>query len=116
MFNPDTGDIEAYVEIWRRFPNISGAPYCVLELVKEEGEEGLGWLGRVGVHDLGCGIGLSGEYIAWRDLNGENLYEFGSGASKLPRLPVELPEDWQEGSTYQLDGRKFVVRAFGICT
>ena len=115
MFNPNTGDIEDYVETWRRFPASPGAPYCVLEL-DGEADGAIGYLGRVGDNALGCGKPSSGDYVAWREEKGKRMYEFGPEASMLPRLPSELPKDWKEGSRCELGDRTFVVRAIGLCT
>lgn len=114
MFNPDTGDIESYVETWRRYPERTGSEYCVLELVGEESTKEVGYLGRVGAHDLGCGTSKEGDYIAWRRENGTEVYRFGQEDKvTLPVLPAKLPETWVEGQACALGGRTFVVRRLG---
>lgn len=111
MFNPNTGNIECYVETWHRCPSEPGAPYCLLELISEED---VGYLGRVGDHVLGCGKRRSGEYIAWRETDGSREYEFGTTAV-LPPLPKDLPEGWREGGECRLGDRTFVIKALGVC-
>jgi hypothetical protein len=115
MFNPATGNIEPYVETWRRFPSISGQSYCVLELVAEGAEGDRGYLGRVGDHALGCGLRRSGDYVAWREQQGNRVFEFGSTDSILPPLPKELPDNWKVGGTCVVGALTFVVRAIGVC-
>lgn len=114
MFNPNTGDIESYVETWRRFTTSPGEPYCVLELVSGEADGDIGYVGRVGGHDLGCAKRASGEYIAWRESRGHRVYQFGSTDSALPPLPSELPDDWRIGERCTLGERSFVIRAIGV--
>lgn len=116
MFNPATDRIEPYVETWRRLPIGPGARYCVLELLCDKDLGVVGYLGRVGHHDLGCGTLSTGEYIAWRDCQGRRVYQFGDNVDAvLPSLPEVLPDHWQVGVVCRLGQQDFVVRHLGTC-
>jgi hypothetical protein len=112
MFNPNTGEIEPYVETWHRFSSTTDAPYYVLEL--DNGEGDIGYIGSVGDHTLGCAKRRSGEYVVWREEKGSRVYTFGSVDSLLPSLPRALPEDLQKGDQFIVGGRTFIIRAVGI--
>lgn len=114
MFNPATGNIELYVETWRRMDMVEGSQYCVLELVGQNDSQEIGYLGRVGQNDLGCGTDQNGDYIAWRSGKNGIVWNFGIEArSKLPALPRPLPEAWKEGEECDLGGRRFIIRRLG---
>lgn len=114
MYNPKTGKNEDYVEVWRRYPNVAGGDYCVLELIDPSGN--VAFLGRVGGLALGLGKRIDGTFEAYReDWDGPSrnrVYEDSNGVS-LPSLPAILPEEYVEGADVPLGGRSWVVRTIG---
>ena len=116
ILNPASGEVEDYVEVWRRFLQKQGAEYCVLER-----DDGGAFLGRIGVMALGIARGDGDGLLIWRDeLVGEEwkrIFESGSSEeemeTKLPSLRDALPESSREGDLVQLGGRRWTIRVVG---
>jgi hypothetical protein len=115
MMHFETGRVEDYVEVWRRYPQETSAGSYVLER-----DDGLAFLGQIGERALG--IARLGEGVAaWRDrmVDGEwkRFYAFGAGKEEiekiLPRLPGTIPAYWKEGETAKLGESRWTVRVIG---
>lgn len=115
MSNPATGQIEPYVETWRRFTMEPCAPHCVLERVRDKLDDNILYLGRVGDHDLTCGQTPSGGYVARRGYKGVQIFGFGGdGTSELPEIPRPIPQHWRAGEVVELGHMRFMLRQIGL--
>lgn len=110
MFNPKTEGYESYVEVWRRFEQQVGEPYCVL---KRKGEEHA-YLGRVGDRALGLAKDDTG-FHAWRDQLEDREWTRVHGISDelLPSLPVVHPPHWATGAEVIINDQLWIVMTAG---
>ena len=85
MYNPVTGRVEAYEEVWLDTVPPPGTQVAFLE--KEDGSSFIAIIG-------GLRLGVGNQY-AWRMEDGTAVYEIG----RAEGMHVDLDKDLKEGST-----------------
>ncbi len=107
MRNERTGRNEPYEEVWRRLPIATGAPILLLQSASDS----LAFIGQVGPHAIAI-TGQLGGCDTWREeLQGaawKRRYDIGD-TSRLPSLPVSIPNNWQTGWTITWAGQEWTV-------
>ncbi|KAK4703382.1 hypothetical protein P7C70_g2835, partial [Phenoliferia sp. Uapishka_3] len=113
MPDPFSDESEKYVlfeEIWQEMEVPSKSQFVFLESLGGDGQ-GKAYVARVANWAMGL-MDDNGTYLAWRDelVDGEwkMKYEFGGAVAKAKVPRVEDGQGWEEGSTVEIAGRKWV--------
>ena len=86
MYNPATGRVESYEEVW-----LDTAPPPGTQVAFLEKEDGLSFIAIIG----GLRLGVGSQY-AWRIEGGKVVYEIG----REEGMQIDLDKDLEEGSTH----------------
>jgi len=129
MYNPESGKVEEYEEIWRRFDNPIGTPYCLLERIENVGDEEMEveksggkdkvFIGRLGSKSLAI-FQVGKDVGGWREeLKGngwKRVYSFPIQGVKVdvPSLPLNVPGEWKDGAQVEWEGLNWLVRSVGV--
>ncbi|GAA5923207.1 hypothetical protein JCM1841_005930 [Sporobolomyces salmonicolor] len=112
MLNPDTGLVQEYEEIWRRWPLQAGKGKGKVEVIilESRSTRGRAFLGRVGDYEIGMEDAERGFGVV-RRVRREGEWETvccNEAGLGLPAVPLEMAA-WEQGSTVELGGRIWEV-------
>ncbi|GLB44103.1 putative protein HRI1 [Lyophyllum shimeji] len=107
MVNPDTGKMTPFEEIWRDEEETDGRTVLFMKNIL-----GTTWQARVGNWEIALGREKNGVFWAWQSakLGGEWTVKYATTSVGYEHI-AHLPDnpDWEEGSSVEWAGDKWVV-------